>query len=116
MTGDELAQHLTRVGGRLALARMLPCSRTTVRKWTKGQVNVPARWADRIRSLPHPPPKPARKGAPAPAAPAPAPPRQLSLPFVPASAAPPPPPAKTKAKARARKPRSTPSHAQEARA
>ena len=52
MTLAELGQHIARVGSRMALARALPCSRSTLYAWAKGAVNIPAKWAERIQSAP----------------------------------------------------------------
>jgi hypothetical protein len=79
MTVAELREHIARLGGRSPMARALPCSRTSVRQWVRGEVGVAARWAERIRALPTPPPRPPKAAKPA-AVPA-VHPRQLPLPM-----------------------------------
>jgi DNA-binding transcriptional regulator YdaS (Cro superfamily) len=52
MAVTELGGHIARVGGRTALARALPCSRSSLHAWANGRVNISVRWADRIRNTP----------------------------------------------------------------
>jgi hypothetical protein len=78
MTLVELGEHIARLGGRLPLTRALPCTRTTLRKWAKGVVAIPARWAERIRGVPTPPPRPSKNAVRKPRDISP---RQLALPF-----------------------------------
>ncbi len=57
MTLAELHQHIARVGSRIALTRGVPCSRSALYEWARGQVNVSAEWAAKIRLTPAPPPR-----------------------------------------------------------
>jgi hypothetical protein len=57
MTRGELDSQIARVGSRSALARALPCSRSSLHSWSRGLVNISAAWAARIRLVPVAPPR-----------------------------------------------------------